>query len=111
MNYQKYMVNNKYDLGNNDCWTLMQDIFKDEHDLELPDLPIFDAPDVNYLKTNVKHKKVDNAQKGCLVHVWNKKIQHVGYAINSKQYIHKTYTGVIVAVIPKNAYIYEVLDD
>ena len=115
MNYLKYFKNNKYIKGQNDCWTLVQDIYKDEHNIQLPDCPIFDSPDLwaDYLKTksNVPYRIVEKPFNGCLIHFEHLGIEHIGYALNEKEYIHKTFNDVKISKIPNKAIIYEVLND
>ena len=45
MNYLHYFQNSKYELGKYDCWTFIQDVFKNEQGITLPDVPVFDDPD------------------------------------------------------------------
>lgn len=109
MNYLKYFQNDRYEKSKNDCWTLLQDIFKDEHGKKLPDIPIFEDEE-SFVRGNIKHKKVDKARKGIVVHVSTSKYEHIGYALNDKEYIHKTINqGVKITPIPKNAELYEIL--
>lgn len=115
MDYLKYLRNNKYEKGLNDCWTLVQDIYKDEHNISLPDCPIFESPDewAEYLKvkSNVPYRIVNKPFKGCLIHFKYKDIEHIGYALNESDYIHKTFTSVAISKIPTKCIIYEVLND
>lgn len=109
MNYLKYFKNDKYLKNNNDCWTLIQDIYKDEHGIILPDIPILEDEE-SFVRGNIKHKKVEKAHKGVAVHVSTLKYEHIGYALNDKVYIHKTINqGVKISPIPKNAELYEVI--
>lgn len=112
MNYEKYMSNNKYELGVNDCWTLMQDIFKEEHGIELPEYPYCvegkKKEVAQYFKSNLVVDRIEKPTKGCLVHVSGGTVEHIGYAINAKQYIHKQYRGVSITNIPKKAIYYTV---
>lgn len=111
MNYLKYFKNDKYSKNNNDCWTLIQDIYKDEHGIILPDIPILEDEE-SFVRGNIKHKKVEKAHKGVAVHVSTPKYEHIGYALNEKEYIHKTINqGVKISPIPKNADLYEVIND
>lgn len=121
MDYLKYFQNNKYQKGINDCWTLVQDIFSDEKGVKLPDCPIMTAADgangttpdyalfESKLKSNFKYQVLDKPKEGCLIHFRSGKIEHIGYALNEKQYIHKTFSRVEVSNIPEKAKIYEVL--
>lgn len=111
MNYLKYFQNNKYEKGSNDCWTLVQDIVLDEKGIKLPDCPImtdYTAFESN-LKSNFFYKEVETPQEGCLIHFRKGKIEHIGYALNAKKYIHKTFSRVEVSDIPKKeARIYKI---
>lgn len=111
MDYLKYFKNIKYVKGENDCWTFIQDIFKEEHNIILPDNPIClsDSGCKSYLKENIKFKIVSNAKKGFLAHVSYKNIEHIGYCVDSKNYIHKSYQGVLCSLIPKYCIFYEVI--
>lgn len=110
MDYLKYFQNNKYQLGKYDCWTFVQQVFKEEQNITLPDVPVFDSSNESFLKGNIRHNWLDKPCKGCLVFVKTNKLNHVGYAISEKEYMHKTSrTGVIVSKIPQNAEFYEVL--
>lgn len=113
MDYLKYFKNDKYELGKYDCWTFLQQVFKDEQGIILPDVPVFDDPEnESCLKANIKHRRLDRAQKGCFVFVKTKNLNHVGYAVSQTEYIHKTLnTGVIISKIPHTAEFYEVLYD
>lgn len=113
MNYLKYFQNNKYQKGINDCWTLVQDIVFDEKGIKLPDCPIMTdyTQFESKLKSNFKYKLIGKAKEGCLVHFRSGKIEHIGYALNEKQYIHKTFSKVEVSNIPEKAIIYEILND
>lgn len=113
MDFIKYFKNNKYEKGQNDCWTLVQDIFFDEKNIKLPDCPIMTdySPFENGLKSNFKYRILDSAKEGCLIHFRRGKSEHIGYALDEKQYIHKTYSRVEISPIPKAALIYEVLND
>ncbi len=109
MDYLKYFKNDKYQKFKNDCWTLIQDIYKDEHGIVLPDIPIFEDEE-SFVRGNIKHKPVDKPRKGVAVHVSTGKFEHIGYAINDKEYMHKTINqGVKISPIPHNAMLYEVI--
>lgn len=113
MNYLKYFQNQKYELGKYDCWAFIQEVFESEQGIKLPDLPIFDDPEnESKLKANIKHIQLKIPQKGCLVFVRTKTLNHVGYAISDKEYIHKTSnTGVVITRIPKYAEFFEVINE
>ena len=111
MDYLKYFKNDKYELGKLDCWTFVQYVFKEEQNINLPDIPIFDDPDSETrLKANIKHIQLEKAEKNCLVFVKTKTYGHVGYAISDKEYMHKTINqGVKVSPIPKGAEFYKII--
>lgn len=111
MDFIKYFKDTEYIKGEKNCWTFVQQVFLDEHNQKLPDVPIFETPSEwkNFLKTNCKSKIMSVAHKGCLVHVWTTVDEHIGYAVSDKKYIHKTSKGVFVSMIPKKCIIYEVI--
>ena len=111
MDFLKYFKNNEYIKGINNCWTFVQEVYKDEHDYNLPDVPVFDTPSEwkTYLKTNIDYRIAEKAHKGCLIHVWTTVDEHIGYAVDGLKYIHKTSRGVFVSPIPKKCIIYEVI--
>lgn len=111
MNYQKYFSDYKYQYGSNDCWTFVQQVFKDEHNIELPDYPICSDSSERavYLKSNINLEQVPIAFKGCIVYFTKNHINHAGYAIDDKLYIHKTRQRVEFSKIPEKAIIYKVL--
>lgn len=112
MNYLKYYQDQgEYIKAKNDCWTFVQKIFKEEQNIDLPDIPIFEDED-SFVRSNVKHVEVDKAEEGVAVHVKAHFIEHIGYALNENQYIHKTINhGVQISKIPHNARFYKVLND
>ena len=82
---------------------------RDEHGIELPDIPILEDEE-SFVRENIKHKKIEKPQKGVVVHVSAGELEHIGYALNEKEYIHKTINqGVKVSPIPKGAEFYEVI--
>lgn len=105
---------NTFELGKDDCWTLVCRIFKDEHGLTLPEFPfVNDSQDRAYeeFKSNIELDKVQKAQKGCIIVFRSGRCKwHCGYAVNHRQYIHKTRERVTITDIPKNAEIYKVLN-
>lgn len=109
MNYLKYFQNQEYELGSNDCWTFTQQIFKDEENKILPDLPVVDENAEGYLRQNLKLKRVEKAHKGCVIFVKTKGLNHTGYALNENEYLHKTLQMPQISRIPKTAEIYEIL--
>lgn len=111
MDYLKYFKNSHYELGKLDCWTFVQFVFKEEQNVTLPDVPVFDDPaNESRLKANIKHKKLEKPEKGCLVYVPTKTYGHTGYAISDKEYMHKTLkTGVQITPIPKTAEFFKIL--
>ena len=109
MNYLRYFQNSIYEQGKNDCWTFTQQLFKEIKNIELPSLPIIDDTSEGFLKTNIRHKRVEQAEEGCLIFVKTKECSHTGYAVNDKEYIHKGCKRVAISPIPKTAEIYEIL--
>lgn len=110
MNYIKYFLNDKFKLGQNDCWTFVQEVFKNENNIILPDVPVINNTNESFLKSNINHKAVKKAHSGCLIFIKTIGNNHVGYAINEKEFIHKTLTGVKVSQIPASAEIYEIIE-
>ncbi|MDR1169076.1 MAG: C40 family peptidase [Heliobacteriaceae bacterium] len=114
MDFLRYMNDKEYDEDYNNCWHFVQRVFQREKGHKLPDYPIFDTHKSfkSRLLCNVKYKEHDlrDCQEGCIVHVSALGHEHAGYAINNKQYIHKTRTGVQVADIPAKAQIYEIIN-
>lgn len=113
MNYIKYFQNTQYELDKNDCWTFLQEVFRDEEGRELPNHPIMTdkAEIASNLISNIPYRIIEKAKKGCVVYYHNGNTHHVGYALNEKQYIHKTKHRVEIGNIPSNSIIYEVLSD
>lgn len=113
MNYIKYFQNTKYELDKNDCWTLIQDIFKDEQGINLPAHPIMtDKADIaTYLISNIPYKELKVPENGCIIYFTRGNIHHCGYALNDKKFIHKTFKSVEISDIPPDAKIYKVLND
>lgn len=113
MNFLKYMNDKIYDDNENNCWHFVQRIFLEEQKFLLPDYPIFETHRSfkNGLISNVKHLEhnLEDCKESYIVHVTCLGHEHAGYALNNKQYIHKTRIGVQVEDIPKNANIYEII--
>lgn len=113
MDYLKYLKYT-YRENENNCWEFVRFVYKNEHNIELPKLPILDTKQKEckmFLKSNIKYKINKIAQKGNLIHVTVCDREHIGYAIDDKSYIHLKGIGVLIQKIPKNAIIYEVLND
>lgn len=106
--------NRTFELGKNDCWTLLQEVYYDKHGVKLPDFPfVVEDEDRAYkeFKTNIDLEQVQKASKGCIiVFKSGKDTFHCGYALNSKDYFHMTRKGATTTAIPKKAEIYKVLD-
>lgn len=101
--------------GESDCWTLVRDIFKDEHDIILPEFPFVNDDNQNDIynqcRSNLKLEAVQTPSKGCIVVFRIGKMKwHVGYALNERDYIHHSHEGVLTTLIPENADIYKVLE-
>lgn len=106
--------NRPFKLGVNDCWTLVREIYMDEHGIDLPKLPIatnLNQDDVyDAFHNNIKLEKVQVAERGCIIVFRSGRMKwHCGYALNSKQHFHQTREKVGVEAIPENADIYKVL--
>lgn len=113
MDFLKYFKETEYIDGKCDCWTLVQEVFKDEHNFILPEHPILiDKKDIaTALISNIPYKIVQIPKKGCIIYYHNGKTHHAGYAINNKEFIHKTINGVRIDKIPAKSTIYKVLND
>lgn len=113
MDFLGYMNELNYDDDNNNCWHFVQRIFLKEKNYMLPDYPVFLAHKEfkNGLIANVEHKQhnLDECTEGFIVHITCLGHEHAGYALNNKQYIHKTRKGVQVSDIPNNAILYEII--
>ena len=82
----------EYAKGEHDCWTLLQDIYQQEHDFTLPDFPIFGLTESDYpfyMVANMYVEKIPTPEVGCIVHR-SGIIEHVGYCLDGKRYIHRT---------------------
>lgn len=112
MNYLKYFQSPKYNRENYNCWDFVRQIFRNEHGLELPDLPIMtDTESISYLKSNIEYREITEPKAGCIVLFYCSGKGHAGYAINYKEFIHLTYKNPQITRIPKNVSLYEVLND
>lgn len=99
MNLNKHFIG-KYKLGEWDCWTLVQDIYKEEHDLALPDYPVFTQSKEEFKKlvfTNILVEEVKEPQKGLFVCFSNNGTVHTGYVLNNKEFIHRPECGTKVS--------------
>lgn len=114
MNYLKYFKY-EYRENENNCWEFVRYLYKNEHNIELPKLPILDTQQKEcktFLQANIKHKILAKPKKGSLIHCYTNNSEHIGYMINEKQYIHLKGIGVLISDIPtKNRVFYEVLND
>jgi len=111
MDFLKYFTY-KYKENTNNCWEFVCYIYKNEHNYELPKLPIADSNSkecTSYLKSNINLKLKETAKIGDLIHSMRDNFEHIGYAINNKKYIHLSTIGVKVTNIPSSALIYEVI--
>ena len=113
MNFIKYFKDTEYIEGKNDCWTFVQKVFKDEYNFILPEHPILiDKKDIaTALISNIPYKIIKTPEKGCIIYYHNGTTHHAGYAINNKEFIHKTINGVRIDKIPVKSTIYKVLND
>jgi len=112
-----HYFNRKYIEDVVDCWTLMQDIYRDLHSIDLPNQP--QSYDSEVDKSKILHRNcnlafVDGAEKGIMIHFDDEK-QHCGYCISENHYIHATRNGVKIDKVPtsysslKNIHFYKVL--
>lgn len=113
MDFIKYFSDKEYIKNKNDCWAFVRQVFMDEHNFCLPEYPIMgDNKNIaSFLIENISYKIVQKAEKGCIVYYKHDTIHHAGYALNDKEFIHKSLSGVTVSKIPKNSIIYKVLND
>lgn len=95
--------NKKYELGKCDCWTLIQDLFKERHKIILPDCPFAvkenEKEFAKYLKANLILQELDKPKKSCIVHKSGIN-EHIGYYIGNGNYIHRTILGTKINRIP-----------
>lgn len=113
MDFLKYFKY-KYKENENNCWEFVRFIYKEEHNVDLPELPILDTmqQDCKYfLQSNIKHKLTKEPKRGVLIHVWHKDREHIGYALDNKKYMHLKDKGVRVDDIPQRCLMYEILND
>lgn len=105
-------IGREYVRGKADCWTLIQDIFKNEHGVELPSYPCSidgnESAFKTYVMRNINLIEVTKADTGCIIYLGGVR-NHAGYCLSKKQFIHHTYKGVKVEDIPKDAKFYKVV--
>ncbi len=101
MNLKKYFKG-KYRIGVCDCWTLICDIYKDDHNLELPLVPYTrnTSEDFKDFIVNMVLEKVIVPEKGVILYTRELAEHHAGYCIDSEYYIHRSRDGVRVEKIP-----------
>lgn len=110
MDYLKYLTDKtEYKRGEHDCWVFVQQIYKEEHNKILPDLPVMQTECHSFLKANMTGKRVKKAHKGCLIYVTYNDVEHSGYALDEKLYIHRALEQVHISPIPQKAIIYDIL--
>jgi len=100
-----------YKEGVHDCWTLIQDLYKEYHDISLPSYPYSikgNSPEfVGHVLSSVELEEVQKAFQGCIIaYKVGKSQYHAGYAINETEFIHRTEDGTKVTKIPDKATIY-----
>lgn len=98
MNIEKHFIGS-YKLGKWDCWTLVQDIFLEEHGLQLPDYPHMTQSKEDFRKlvfTNILIEEVKEPEKGLFACYVNNGTIHTGYVLNDKEYIHRPESGTRV---------------
>jgi len=82
----------EYQLGVNDCWTLVQDIYR-ENSIELPAyVDVNSAKKRKDFKTfiidNVEYTEVDKIARGVII-LFDSNPYHCGVAVDSKNMIHR----------------------
>ncbi|PNX49888.1 MAG: hypothetical protein BV457_00175 [Thermoplasmata archaeon M9B1D] len=101
-NYLKHF-NKKYELGKCDCWTLIQDIFKEEHNIDLPKYPFViegnEKDFAKHLRANLLFEEIKEPKKTCIVHKSGIN-EHIGYCVGNNKYIHRTILGTKINKIP-----------
>ena len=102
IDFKKHFLK-RYKLGTCDCWTLICDIYKDEHDLILPDYPYAiedrESDFAYFVKANLMLEILDRPEKGAIMH-YSHISEHVGYCLSDRQYIHRVKEGTKVQDIP-----------
>lgn len=110
MDIQKHFVG-RYKKKVWDCWTLVQDIFWEEHGVKLPDYPSFTTNDEEFRKevfANVLLEEQSEPEKGLMAHYINNGTVHAGYVLNDKEYIHRPETGTRVDYLRPAVKMYKV---
>lgn len=107
---EKHFIGN-YKLGVWDCWTLLQDIYLEEHNIKLPDYPVFTQSKTefkDFVFNNLLIEEVEEPQKGLFVCYSKKGTVHTGYILNKKEYIHRLEEGTMIDKIRKGLKMYKV---
>lgn len=110
MNLDKHFIG-RYEVGKWDCWTLVQDLFLEEHNLKLPDYPYMTQSQEDFRKyvfNNLLVEEVKEPQKGLFVCYINSGVVHAGYVISNKEFIHRPETGTRIDKIKTAVKMYKV---
>ena len=104
MNEEKivnYMLTKQYIEGKYTCWEFVQDIFRDEYGMELPDYPMGEvqAEFKNKVKSNFNHIKVDkkDAKEGDMIVFSAFANQHAGVMLDNDNFIHLGEKNVMIS--------------
>lgn len=92
------------DLNGCDCWGLVQLIYKNEHNINLPDFPNIENKNKLSIKLNefiTKYKKIDKPQHGAIIWIKGQAPygEHCGYCISDKRFIHISKKGCFLSEI------------
>lgn len=98
-------INKKYIPRKCDCWTLIQDLYLEQHHMRLPDFPIGTDEELSeYAFANIKTEEVEVAERGDIVYIIESgQKHHTGYALDKKKFFHRTENGARIDLIPLNA--------
>lgn len=110
MNLQKHFLGH-YKVGKRDCWSLVKDLFVEEQDIILPDFPYTTTSQKEFkdiVFSNVLLERVIEPERGLIIYYIDKGEHHVGYVLDSKEYIHRTRTGTMISKIKKSQELYKV---
>ena len=108
-----YMKKKKYIENEYICWNFVQDVYKDEYDISLPDYPVDEvqAEFKHKLASNFPCKKIQKDEKileGDVIVFSLFANQHAGVMIDSENFIHLKKTGVAVSNINNLGKNYEI---
>lgn len=96
----KYMMETKFDEKKYGCWEFVRTVYKNEHNIDLPEYPVDEvqAEFKHKLASNIPHKIVssNDAKEGDIIVFSLFAEQHAGVMINDNSFIHLTPQGVRV---------------